>query len=182
MSCWSGTKSSSWNLLYSTFTFQYHSRILCGHRVLHFRLISDQEGSWVVLFWFVRNAQCVQGESNSSIHPLISFFFRCYLHLSWYFFGMNYLLMNCRKLKDYWYHRWLGGGVGKPLGTKSSSWGVGGSPASRSIHEVAAIFVPARQCTSSTRRLLVKIHLGEILVLIILNLLVIHTFTDKTTK
>ena len=60
-----------------------------------------------------------------------------------------------------------------PLAPNPVRGKLGGSPASRSIHEVAAIFVP-KPMQHQTRRLLVKIHLGKILVLIVLNLLVFH--------
>ena len=67
--------------------------------------------------------------------------------------------------------------MGKPPGAKTSAGELGGSPASRSIHEVAAIFVP-KPMQHQTRRLLIKIHLGKILVLIILNLLLFHIRQD----
>ena len=84
------------------------------------------------------------------------------------------------QVESSWYHWWVVG-VGKPPGAKSSAGELGGSPASRSIHEVAAIFVP-KPMQHQTRRSLVKIHLGKILVLITLSHLLFHINQEDTVK
>ena len=69
-----------------------------------------------------------------------------------------------------------------PLAPNPVRGKVGGSPASRSIHEVAAIFVTTPM-QHQTRRSLVKIHLDKILVLItLISHLLFHISQEDTYK